>query len=594
MTTTPDQRCLGCFQIKGTANPCPQCGFDESAPRPVQALPLHTVLNQQFIVGRVLGKPGGFGITYLAWDQMLQARVAIKEYLPRELAVRAQDSRALHPHSQEETDLFRYGLEQFLNEARTLAQLDHPNLVRVRQFFEANGTAYLVMDYYQGCSLAEHLERQPGGKMREADALALMQPILDGLRAVHAKGFLHRDIKPQNIYLAQTDTGGVRPILLDFGAARQAMGERSRSLSVVISPGYAPFEQYQRKSQQTAATDIYGAAAVLYRMLTGIVPPEATDRMGDEALRPAVEFGVSEGLSNALNQALAMKMTFRPEAVEIFQQMLRQQVLHPSAKSQPPSVEPEFAPAGAAMRPTSGLAQQSHAPGSPPPAPHGDRGTSSSVRSAPQTVASSSQSKIRSRAMPPRPTPARQPARFGAVPIIIGIMGLLFLSVIGLSQLDSPPPSSLPSDQARTTSVNPTPTDAAATFALGMRYATGDGVEQDDAQAATLFREAADQGDAMAQFNLGNMYRNGRGVPQDNSQAVAWYRRAAEQGHADAQFLLGAAYSTGQSVPQDDSQAVAWFHRAAEQGHADAQLTLGLRYAVGRGGVLQDHSQAVA
>ena len=355
MTTDSAHLCPGCFADTAGTNPCPHCGFDDRAPRPMQALPLRTVLNGQFLVGRVLGKPGGFGITYLAWDQMLQATVAIKEYLPRELAVRAQDSRTLHPHSHEETDLFRYGLEQFLNEARTLAQLDHPNLVRVRQFFEANGTAYLVMDYYRGCSLAEHLETQPNSRMSESDALALMQPILDGLRAVHAKGFLHRDIKPQNIYLAATDSGGVRPILLDFGAARQSIGEHSRSLSVVISPGYAPFEQYHRKGQQGPATDIYGAAAVLYRMLTGVVPPEATERMAGEELRPAAEFGVSPQATVALTEALAMKMDARPVSIEAFQQVLQPSVAR--GEDKPPAV-----PSGSTVRPEVGHPSRSAPP----------------------------------------------------------------------------------------------------------------------------------------------------------------------------------------------------------------------------------------
>ncbi|MCG6861053.1 MAG: protein kinase [Chromatiaceae bacterium] len=157
-----------------------------------------------------------------------------------------------------------------MGEARTLARLDYPNIVRVRQFFEANGTAYLVMDYYEGISLAEHLEKLgQNGRLSEDSAKRLVLPILDGLRTVHAKGFLHRDVKPQNIYLAHTDSGGVRPILLDFGAARQAMGERSRSLSVVVSAGYAPFEQYHRKGSQGPWTDICAAAAVLYRAVTG-------------------------------------------------------------------------------------------------------------------------------------------------------------------------------------------------------------------------------------------------------------------------------------------------------------------------------------
>jgi serine/threonine protein kinase len=150
--------------------------------------------------------------------------------------------------------------------------------VRVRQFFSAHGSAYLVMDYYQGLSLAEYLARQPDGRLPEAKALGLMQPILDGLRAVHAEGFLHRDIKPANIYLARTPSGGARPILLDFGAARQSVGERSRSLSVLVTDGYAPFEQYSRKGRQGPWTDVYAAAAVLYRVLTGETPPPTPER----------------------------------------------------------------------------------------------------------------------------------------------------------------------------------------------------------------------------------------------------------------------------------------------------------------------------
>ena len=313
--------CPGCLAAKGRANPCPHCGYDEAAPRGAFLLPHRTLLNGQFLVGRVLGKPGGFGITYLGWDLNLQTRVAIKEYLPRELAGRATDRATVAPHTQDEGEQFHYGLEQFLREARTLAQIDHPNIVRVRHFFEVNGTAYLVMDYYQGLSLAEHLERH-GGRLPEEQAKQVMLPILDGLRAVHAKHFLHRDIKPQNIYLARIDSGGTRPILLDFGAARQAMGERSRSLSVVVSAGYAPFEQYHRKGNQGPWTDIYSAAAVIYRLVTGVTPPEATERRDVDLLKPAAAFGVSKPLSDALSEALSLAPEQRPQTVRGFQARL--------------------------------------------------------------------------------------------------------------------------------------------------------------------------------------------------------------------------------------------------------------------------------
>jgi len=322
MEFSPEHLCPGCFADKGGANPCPHCGYDEQAVRGPLLLPHRTLLHEQFLLGRVLGgKPGGFGITYLSWDLKLQMRVAIKEYLPRDLAGRAMDGATVAPHSRDEGELFRGGLEQFLVEARTLAQLDHPNIVRVRHFFEANATAYLVMDYYEGISLAEHLDNQ-GGRLPEESAKQLLLPILDGLRAVHAKGFLHRDVKPQNIYLAKTDSGGVRPILLDFGAARQAMGERSRSLSVVVSAGYAPFEQYQRKGKQGPWTDLYAAAAVLYRAVTGQTPPEATDRISADELKPASAFGVTPGLSDALSAALAVAPEARPQSVQEFQARL--------------------------------------------------------------------------------------------------------------------------------------------------------------------------------------------------------------------------------------------------------------------------------
>jgi hypothetical protein len=331
----PNTLCPGCFVTPLSAGVCSYCGFDPREPRPPSALGLGALVGHQFLVGRVLGKPGGFGITYLAFDRQRSQRVALKEYLPRDLAVRAADGATILPQSQEEGELFRYGLGQFMNEARTLAQLNHPNIVRVREFLEANGTAYLAMDYYRGVSLAEYLATQPDGRIGERTALALMQPVLDGLRAVHAQGFLHRDIKPANIYLAKIERGGVSPILLDFGAARTAIGERSRSLSVVVTDGYAPFEQYHRRGRQGPATDIYAAGAVLYRMLTGSTPPPAPERMSQDTLEPAARYGVSAPVSDAIGHALQVEAYQRPQTVQLFQQALAGAAPPPQPAAQP-------------------------------------------------------------------------------------------------------------------------------------------------------------------------------------------------------------------------------------------------------------------
>jgi len=322
MDPTPDALCPGCFTDPGGTHPCPHCGYDERAARSPLLLPQRTLLQGQFLVGRVLGRPGGFGITYLGWDRRLERRVAIKEFLPRDLAGRGADQVTVVPHSPEDREVFDYGLEQFLREARTLAKLDHPNIVRVMQVFEANDTAYLIMECYAGLTLADYLDRK-GGRLPESEALALMQPVLDGLRVVHTMGLLHRHIKPQNIYLARLDGGGVRPILLDFvGAARQVMSERTRSLSAVLTECYAAFEQYTRRVRQGPWTDVYAVAAVLYRMVTGLTPPSANSRMAEDDLAPAATHGASAALSRTLTAALALAPEARLQDIPALQAAL--------------------------------------------------------------------------------------------------------------------------------------------------------------------------------------------------------------------------------------------------------------------------------
>jgi hypothetical protein len=272
---------------------------------------------QWYLVREVLGQ-GGFGITYLAEDTNLNLQVAIKEYLPAEMAVREGDA-SVHPLTGEHGEQFRWGLERFISEAQTLARFKHPNIVRVFTVFTANNTAYMVMEYEQGRSLAEVLKDRR--TLPEPELRAMLLPLLGGLEQVHARGFIHRDIKPANIFLR----GDGSPVLLDFGSARQSLGERTRTLTAMVSPGFAPFEQYAGKGERQGPwTDIYGLGATLYRAAVGRAPADAMDR-SEALLRTSRDIfvgateinppGYSPALLRAIDRALAFRIEDRPAAI---------------------------------------------------------------------------------------------------------------------------------------------------------------------------------------------------------------------------------------------------------------------------------------
>lgn len=234
------------------------------------SLPAKTML-LEYRIESILGA-GGFGITYLARDTHLEKDVAIKEYLPVDLALRALDGSVVPVNTDFAFD-YKSGLDQFLSEARTLARFAHPNIVRVSRYFERNGTGYMVMSYEEGMSLNRFLRKTP--RPDEAYLKAMVAPLLDGLEEVHGAGFLHRDIKPSNIFLRADDT----PVLLDFGTARLAIRDSVHDAVAILTPGYAPIELYVRTGQQGPWTDIYSLAAVLYRAVVGDNPPDALTRL---------------------------------------------------------------------------------------------------------------------------------------------------------------------------------------------------------------------------------------------------------------------------------------------------------------------------
>ncbi|WP_295454875.1 serine/threonine-protein kinase [uncultured Thiodictyon sp.] len=563
-----DARCPGCFTAQGAANPCPDCGYDERAERAHFLLPHRTPLHGQYLVGRVLGKPGGFGITYLGWDLGLETRVAIKEYLPREWAGRDPDRPNVSPHSREEGELFRYGLDRFIGEARTLAQLDHPNVVRVRAYFTANGTAYLVMDYYEGQTLAERVER--GGRLPEPVAQELMLRVLDGLRAVHAKGFLHRDLKPQNIYLAATAGSAPRPILIDFGAARQAPDGRARTLTVVYTAGYAPIEQYHEKGEQGPWTDIYSAAAIHYRLVTGKTLPDSIARLAGATLRPAAEFGVSKPLSDALAAALALAPEDRPRTVEAFRTLLDRaaQPAHPNRRRWPWLVaalgvllliglgawyqyrEVQASLHRAADRQAyetasaadTAVAYDAYLGGC---AEHGCGQRAQAEQRSAELAA------IKQAADVVRAADAAEYAKAAAANTAQSYQDYL----AGCADRDC---------ENRANAQN----------FLGTSYEEGRGVTRDDQEAVGWYRMAAEQGNVYGEYNLGRMYDSGRGLKKDGDEALRWFHKAAEQGYAQAESVI-LGISLGHIGGRRAAEELESLQKAAERGNVDAQNALG-------------------
>ena len=295
----------------------------------------------------VLGA-GGFGMTYLGWDTHLEKHVAIKEYLPTDLAVRALDG-SIVPITTEFKYNYQWGLERFILEARTLAKFSHPHIVRVNRYFETNGTGYMVMDYEKGESLNQMLKR--GQLPDEAKLKGILMPLLDGLQAVHAAGFLHRDIKPSNIFVRESGS----PVLIDFGASRQAVGGATKSLTSVLTPGYAPLEQYTGDGNQGPWSDIYAMAGVLYRALSQDNPPDAVSRMKADTVAGKLAMlrgRVSEPFLRAVEWALMLDEKQRPQSVDEWRRALQGATTapvtsRPGAQSAP-TVRPGVAVAPAA------------------------------------------------------------------------------------------------------------------------------------------------------------------------------------------------------------------------------------------------------
>ncbi len=459
------------------------------------ALPVGSRIESYEIAG-VLGV-GGFGITYKGYDHSLHCDVAIKEYLPSGLALRTANGSTVIPKSDEDKRYYEYGLKRFLDEARILAKFKERSIVRVSRFLEQNGTAYLVMDYEDGESLAEYLQKC--GVLSEAEILAIMLPVLEGLAAVHAKDFLHRDIKPGNIYLRKDGP----PVLLDFGAARQALGEQTRALTGMVTPGYAPFEQYNSRSKQGPWTDLYAIGATLYHAITGRAPAESPDRIAalqeqePDPMKPAAEAGHGR---------------YRPEFLAVIDWMLA-----PSPRDRPQSVEQVLARLQVLGPPATLRPADSGSPTTQvlSPAP---------TRPAPSQPVPSTRDEIEAfKATRRRAEGGEAEAQFR--------LGVMYAYGRGIARDEQQAAEWLRQAAGQN--------HVTAQMRFGLMLARGAGVAKNEVEAAEWLGKAAERNDPVAQFNLGLMHAHGLGVAKDREAALKWYRKAAAQGHAGARVNLG-------------------------------------------------------
>lgn len=313
--------CYGCMRPKQQSPICEHCGFDERQINMKHQLPIGTVLNNQYILGKVLGQ-GGFGITYIGWDRLLDMPVAIKEYFPNGIVYRNVTAGPnVEFYSSEDEQVFLKHKERFLREARTLAQLASlPEIVQVKTFFEANHTAYIVMEFVEGVTLKNYLKqlRRP---LTVSETMQIIGPVLRGLSRVHEKNLIHRDISPDNIMLQHN--GGVK--LIDFGTVRYMNDvQRSKSTESVLKPGFAPMEQYNTQGNIGTWTDVYAVCATIHYCLSGRLPADAPSRIESGERLSILESipGIPSALIRVLEQGMKIRVNERIQTIAELEQKL--------------------------------------------------------------------------------------------------------------------------------------------------------------------------------------------------------------------------------------------------------------------------------
>ena len=612
--------------------------------------PTHRI--EEYEVVRVLGT-GGFGITYLAFDHELDGPVALKEYFPRGIAARRTDWFVVAASTSVQ-EVFAWGKERFIDEARAIHRFHHHNVVRAHRYLEAHGTAYIVMEYVEGESLEALLKAR--GQLTPERWRPWLEQLLDGLAHVHQHGYLHRDIKPENIVVRAEDN---QAVLIDFGAARIAASERAHTR--VFTAQYAPIEQHTSRVPQGPPADIYSLAAVAHRALTGSPPPGAPDRLLADQYVPLTEriIGADRAWLGGIDRSLAVRPEDRPQSVEAWRREMSDgdtavphgggtarasdaPPLFPAVPEAPVKTSqthrntiiialgilavtivgilwlrrPDPAPGRSSERPWAMLLEETPTPlggaeSRLPPAvsipqptvPGRDQRSRAAQAGSPEPEAAPGEGRT--------PPPASAATALGSDELFALHTRASSGDSAALARLVRAAEGGHPEAQTTLGWLNfegtglPQSDERAFTwFAraavqgqvegqawLGMMHYLGRGVPQDYAEALVWLTEAAMSGNEAAQFLLGKMHADGEGVRRNSAAAVEWYRKASNQGLAEAQFALANLLEEGDGVVEDDASAASWYRSAAEQGHAEAQYALGVMLGDGIG-VAQDMSEA--
>lgn len=314
-------RCCNCFeQYEEEFELCPYCGHIPGNPaKELYHLYPGMILNERYIVGQALGF-GGFGITYKVWDKHLDVIMAVKEYYPVNVVNRVPGTKEVMVFKRERKNEYDHGLKWFLNEARNMAKFkSHKNIINVFEYFEENNTAYIVMEYLDGMTLGDFLKTN---RIGVETAVSVISAVCDALKDVHAEGIVHRDVSPDNIFICANNI--IK--LIDFGAARFSSAE-DKPLTIILKPGFAPPEQYERINTQGPWTDIYALGATLYLMVTGVKPEESTNRKIADNLVPPIKLNenIPEYISNTIMKSMAIDKYLRFNSCVEFEKALNQE-----------------------------------------------------------------------------------------------------------------------------------------------------------------------------------------------------------------------------------------------------------------------------